>query len=193
MIDLQASPDATVMDPQAVTLGRAYALALADYVTDADSLTQITDELRATAQLIRQTPGCREFLAATMMNRSQRQEMVERIFKGRVSKPLEMLLGVMAVNGRLGLIEAVADQFEKVLDRRAGRIDVTVTSAVELGDAERQQLRKILAEVFNAEPALHMNVDEEIIGGIVVKVGDTVYDGSVVGELNRMVEAMAGK
>ena len=190
MIDLNTTPPETVMNPQAVTLGRTYALALADFATDGEDLAKAAEELREITRLVRQTPGCREFFTGAMMNRRQRRAMVERIFAGRVSKPIEMLLGVMASNGRLGLIEAVSWQLGKIIDQRAGRIDVSVTAAVELSEKEQEQLRQILAEALGAKPILHTAVDEDLIGGLVVKVGDTVYDGSVAGELGRMIEAM---
>ncbi len=190
MIDLNTPPAETVMEPQILALGRTYALALVDFVADVTSLAEVAEELREITRLVRQTPGCREFFAGAMMNREQRKAMVERIFAGRVSKTLEKLLGVMAVNGRVGLIETVSWELEKIIAQRAGRIDVSVTAAVELSEKELQQLRQILAEALGAEPILHTAVDEELIGGLVVKVGDTVYDGSVVGELDRMIESM---
>lgn len=192
-IALKTAPAETVMIPQAVALGRVYAIALADFAAEAGDLREIAEELRGIAQLVRETPGCREFMAlagAAVMNRQRCESMVERIFAGRVSKPVEMLLGVLAANGRLGLIEAVSQQFGKILDQRAGRIDVSVATAVELDDQQREQLQRVLTQALRAEPILHTAVDAELIGGLVVKVGDTVYDGSVAGDLARLTEAM---
>jgi len=184
----------TVMDPQAITIARVYAQALVDLLAQSqgDQLQKTAAELGDIAQLIRQTPGGRELLAgATMiMNRGRREGLIKRIFAGRVSRPVEQLLGVLACNGRVELIQAIAQQFSDILMRRAGLVDVSVTSAVELSDAQREQLRQVLAKALQATPVLHTNIQSDLIGGVVVRVGDTVYDASVAGDLARLTEAM---
>jgi F-type H+-transporting ATPase subunit delta len=193
-IDLKTSSAQTVLDPQAITLGRVYAQALTGLLEGArpEDLQSTADELRDIAQLIRQASGGQEFLAGAgkIMNRQQRRAFVERVFAGRVSKPVEQLLGVLAGNGRVELIEAIGRQFADILLQREGVVDVSVTSAVELTDAQRQKLQQVLARALRARPVLHTNVQKDLIGGVVVKVGDTVYDGSVAGDLARLTEAM---
>ncbi len=184
----------TVMDPQAITLARVYAQALVELLEDTqgDQLQNTAAELGDIAQLIRQTPGGRELLAGatTIMNRQQRQTLIDRIFAGRVSKPVEQFLGVLADNGRAELIQTISQQFSDILLQRAGLVDVNVTSAVELSQAQREQLQQVLARALQATPVLHTSIQSDLVGGVVVQVGDTVYDASVAGDLARLAEAM---
>ncbi len=189
---VKSSEPKTVMDPQAITLGRAYGQALADYAS-VDDVQNISSELNALVDLVRDTPGCQEFLTNATLNRSTREAMVKRIFAGRVSSPVEQLLGILAANDRMNILHVVARQFEKILDERIGKIDVNVTTAVELNENELEQLHEVLAQNLGLQPNLLTEIDPELIGGVVVRVGDAVYDGSVAGELARITEAMTKK
>ncbi|MBN1942948.1 MAG: ATP synthase F1 subunit delta [Phycisphaerae bacterium] len=182
-----------VMDPQALTLGRAYASALLDALpADADAAV-LGEELTELANLTRSTAGCGEFLADPAGRSSDRRAMVERIFGPFVSGHVAALLGVLANNHRLDILPAVAEQYGKVLDQRMNRIDVSVCSALPLTDKQAETLTAALAEKLGATPKLTQTVDPQLVGGLRIQVGDKVYDASVAGALQRFRAKMEYK
>lgn len=173
----------SVLDPEARRLGRVYAEALLDSLPQPDQAQTFAEELRGLADLLADLPGAKEVLAGHSLSRSQREVMVQRIFAARVSKPMEAFLGVLAANHRLQALPVIAGQFQQLLKERAGRLTVHVRSAEPLDDARQTSLRNILAEALDADVELHCQVDENLLGGLLVQVGDVVYDASLAGDL----------
>lgn len=176
---------ATVLDPAARSLGRTYAEALSGVIEDDTEAARAGEELSALAEIIRHTPGAVDLLSAPTLRREDRLALVERIVGGRVATPVRSLLDVMAVNQRLGLLPAVAEAYEDVLDERAGRVEVVVRSAVALDETQRRTLEENLSADLHARAVVRNIVDASVLGGVVVEVGDRVYDASVAGRLEQ--------
>lgn len=183
----------SVMDPQAVTLGKVYAEALLDSLPrDADAVA-LGEQLTELARLMRGTAGCAEFLANPAIGPAARLAMVERLFGPFVSQPVAALLGVLANNHRLAVLPAIAEQYSLLLDQRKGCINVSVHSAVTLTEEQIETLTAALAEKLGATPKLTVTVDPSLVGGLRVQVGDKIYDASVAGALRRFREKMEYK
>jgi F-type H+-transporting ATPase subunit delta len=95
-------------------------------------------------------------------------------------------LRLLADSRRLGFLPEIADRFKALKDEAEGTVDVTVTSAVAMPDAEREQIAAALAKRFNRKVRVLTEVDPSLIGGAVVRSGDTVIDGSLKSRLERM-------
>jgi F-type H+-transporting ATPase subunit delta len=101
------------------------------------------------------------------------------------------MLALMASKGRMGLLGEVARAVHRQLEQRAGRIEVTVTTALAL-DADRQQaITQMLQEALSAPPAVTWQVDPDLLGGLRVQVDDAVYDASLAGRLGQLVDRMS--
>ncbi|MBN1553824.1 MAG: ATP synthase F1 subunit delta [Phycisphaerae bacterium] len=183
----------SVMDPQAVTLGKVYAEALLDSLPRDTDAADLSEQLSELAKLMRTTNGCAEFFANPAINQAARLARVEKLFGPFVSQPVASLLGVLAKNQRLAVLPALAEQYRLLLDRRMNRIDVSVTSAVALTREQVETLTATLAKKLGATPKLNVTVDPSLVGGLRVQVGDKVYDTSVAGVLQRFREMMEYK
>jgi len=172
----------SVMTADVQALAGAYAEGLLDYLAGVADAAPVADELDAVAALAHDTPGAAG-LFAMPMSVSDRCEMVRRVFADRVSRPVLALLSVMARRGRLGLLGAVACECRRMLDARKGRIEVTVTTALELTGAQRRRLCDDIGKTFNARPVLTARVDPDVLGGAVIRVGEVVYDASLASGL----------
>ncbi len=126
------------------------------------------------------------FFVSPALGRRARGPLLAAAFEGKVSPLLMNFIGVLNQNNRLDLFRAVAAAYRELLDQRAGRVRVQVRSAVPLGDAEREQLRSTLAASLHKEPVLSVRVDPDLIGGLVVQVGDKVFDSSVRSRLDAL-------
>jgi F-type H+-transporting ATPase subunit delta len=181
----------TVLDPEAVSLGRVYAEALADALPPGLSTADVETQLLELADMLKQVRGADELFTAVGRNARRRVAMVRRIFDNRLDEPLVDLLCVLAENHRLTILPALAEQFHRLLDERAHRVEITVRSAVELSPEQHKRLEQLLADALGVEPALEVIVQPDLVAGLTVQVGDTVYDASLAGELSRLGKAVA--
>lgn len=97
---------------------------------------------------------------------------------------------VLATNKRLPLIGVIAEQFEALRAAEEQQVDVEVTSAMPLSDEQVEKLAVSLRKKFDRTVNMTHSVDESLIGGAVIRAGDTVIDGSVSGKLKKLAEAV---
>jgi F-type H+-transporting ATPase subunit delta len=104
------------------------------------------------------------------------------------------LMGVMSDKGRLGILAAVCDEYDKLLDQQLGKIEVDVTVAHKLNQQELEDVRQRISKAMKRDAVVHQYVDESIIGGVIIRVQDQLIDGSVRKQLETMKRKMlAGK
>jgi len=182
--------------PESVLSGSGYALAgvYAEALLAAAPANAVAEdvavELESLARLLDEWPEAARLLTVATIGKKQRCELVERVFAGRTSEPLAGLLAVLARNGRLELVGAIARRFRKLLHRRQGRVEVTVTTAFELDEPTRQAVAEMIEQMIRAEPLLTTRVDPDLLGGATVRVGDRVYDASIATSLSRLSRSM---
>lgn len=174
----------TVMDPTSVSAAGVYAEALLGQVPSNAEAETVADELDALIELLDGIEGFESLLTSALIEAEEKCEMIRRIFHGRSSEAVEALLLVMADANRLGLLRTLRRVFRSKLNVRQGKMEVTVTSAAPLTDAQREQVRRSLAEALKGDPVLTCQVDPDLLGGVVVQVGDHVYDASIRAQLS---------
>ncbi len=158
-------------------LARVYAEALAAAAgSDSDAVGDDLDAL--VADVLDGHPDVERFLASGAVNRKTRAAVLAASFGG-APEVLRNFLGVLNENNRLGLLRAIAAAYRKLRDEAAGRVRVRVTSAVALTESQLSKLKTTLNGRLNAEPVLDARTDPDLLGGLVVQVGDRVYDSSV--------------
>lgn len=185
MADTAEDSPPTVCQPDALRVGRVYGEALLGLVADDAEAETVADELDALAAAVDQ-PGWRDYLADALRVPAEGVAFVERTFAARVRDELVSLLCVMASHGRLGRLRAVARAFRRALYRREGRVEVTVTASHELDEDHWNEIADGLSDELGAPVVLRRRVDEGLLGGLVVQVGDRMHDASLSGELRRL-------
>lgn len=159
-------------------LAQVYAQALmAAAGPRADAVGEDLDSL--VADVLAGRPDAERFLASGAVNRKTKDAVLQATFGEGVSDVLRNFLGVLNQNNRLGLLRAIAAAYRKLRDEAAGRVRVKVTSAVTLTDDQLSKLKTTLTGRLDAEPVLDARTDPDLLGGLVVQVGDRVYDSSV--------------
>lgn len=190
MTEAMPKPE-TVLDAPFEAAAEPYARALLDSLPDEDEALQVDAELRDVITAMGRVENAEFLLSGAMVPSHERAVMIARLFSGQVSTALEALLYVMAEGGRLELLSAVRRAFHSDLLKRQGRVVVVVTTAVELDEARRENVKRVMTETLGKEPELAFRVDRKIVGGLVMRIGDRLYDASIRRELNEIQRRLA--
>ncbi|HXI80241.1 MAG TPA: ATP synthase F1 subunit delta [Verrucomicrobiae bacterium] len=126
-----------------------------------------------------------EALANPALPLQQRVDVVQGVFAG-LSDPVRNLILLLLRRGRIRQLPRVAAEFRRLDDKRNNIVHATATSASPLDDAELRAITARLEQMSGAQVALETAVDPDLIGGIVVRIGDRLIDGSVRGRLERL-------
>jgi F-type H+-transporting ATPase subunit delta len=184
---------ATVLDDDTRHVGRIYAEALYDAAQKQGQAAEILDELEALVEVLNRQPRLELFLSSAAVGRERKAEALRHAFQGRASDVLTRFLYVLNEHDRLNVLRAVVVAYRDLHDRKSGRIRVRVESAVPLPDDQQERLRQELRQALGREPVLQTRIDPGLLGGLVVRVEDLVYDASVRSRLDNLRKQLIEK
>jgi F-type H+-transporting ATPase subunit delta len=172
-------------------VARRYAAALADVVTARGEAQEVQKELHDWQALMQSNEQLLEvFRNPTIPYEQKRKVLNTLIARARVRPTTANFLQVLLQNQRLADLGEVNKRFAQVLDERSGVVSAEVTTARPVPQSSQEALRVKLASMTGKQVRLSFTTDEELIGGIVARVGSTVYDGSVRNQLQQVKERM---
>lgn len=187
-----SSKQPTVFDTDQQQLGDVYAKALLGAGAKSGAADKLVEELEAVATAVSELPKLAAALESPRVETASKIDLLEKAFGKKVSKDLMNFLKVTATKGRLNCLGAISSSATRLNDELAGRVAGTLTTAGEVSDDVVERVAKKISDQIGKTVRLEPIVNPDIIGGMVVRVGDTVYDGSVVSQLDQ-VKARATK
>jgi len=175
------------------SVASTYARAFADVVLSAKLDAQrATGELRRISLLLAESSDLRQVWENPAIPADQKRRLLDAIAqRDGIEKPVRNLVAVLIDHRRVKYLDAVIQQLEKELDARLGFAEAEITSARELGDAEKRSLEAQVAKLTGKKVRAKFGQDASLLGGVVVRVGSTIYDGSVKGQLEKIKEAIS--
>ena len=153
-----------------------------------------SSELRDLAEIIRADKMFAEFLKTPIVGSDKRKATLEKIVKGRVSDLVFRFIMVLANHGRASRIADVSDAFDSLMQERLGRIEVDMYTVD--GKASDEVIATVKARVkgaFAKDAVLHQYSDASMIGGVKLRIGDQLIDGSVATQLRNMREVVSNR
>jgi F-type H+-transporting ATPase subunit delta len=171
-------------------VAHAYAQSLVDLANEQKQAEAIGLELATLRQLVDENPGFREVLTNPSVSIGERQELLDKIFHGKVSPLLFNTLGVLNQKHRLGLISQIAEAYHDLLDDQLGKVEVDLTVAQKLTPEQLEQARQRIGRALKREAVIYQYVDDNVLGGAVLRVGDKLIDASVRYQLQAMKEQL---
>ena len=162
----------------------SYAQALLE-IADARGVTQeVADDLQSFVGVINSHAAFGQYMTDPTVGQVQREAVLERVLgNGQTVTTLVSFIKVLNAKHRLGDLTGIAGAFKGLLDVRAGNVDVSVTVAQQLSPDELENVRHRVSVKLSKNAVVTQTIDESIIGGLILKVGDTLIDGSVKTQL----------
>jgi F-type H+-transporting ATPase subunit delta len=149
-------------------------------------------ELRAVASLLAESSELRRVWENPAIPPEQKRRVLDVITeRDGISKQVRNLIAVLIDHRRVHFLEPIIRQLEKELDARMGFAEAQITSARSLGDAEKREFEAQVGKLTGKKVRARYGQDETLLGGAMVRVGSTIYDGSVKGQLERIREAIS--
>ena len=172
------------------SVARRYAEALFGIAKKRDEVDEVADSLHAVAQAV---GGSRELMSALhhpLLTDEKKRAIVHGVFGGQIREDVERFLFLVIEKGRAVLLPQVVEEFDRMVDEYRGAADAEAISAVPLSPAQTASLETALNRKFGLKVRLKTRVDESILGGLIVRVGDKLIDGSVATRLQLMNEQL---
>lgn len=167
------------------TAAKRYAKAIYEVAKEQDRLGQVEEELTAVRQAIRDSEELRRVIEHPRTSASDKKALFDKLFKDRLSTEVRNFLCLLVDQKREDELEAIVREYVLLANDARGIVDATVTTAKPLSDDEKESLSKTFGELLNKQLRVNSKVDESIIGGVIVRIGDRLYDGSIAGKLAR--------
>ena len=168
------------------TLARRYSAALFAVAQDAGALDAVVREVDAIVAALASDPALHEFFASPVIDRTLKTDILHDSFHGRVGEIVENFLILLVRKRREPLLQTIARQMHELRDAESGMSVATIATPKALEPGELADLARRLSRVYKRTIVPAANVAPELLGGIVLQVGDRYVDGSVSGKLEEL-------
>lgn len=172
-------------------VSRRYAQAMLELADAEGSHAALRASFDGLAGALAAVPEAVALLSNPTVAKARRKALLSEILTSlQITGTIASLANLMLDKGRFGVVTEVHASFEEMLDARTGRVTAEVISAFALGDAAKASIQAALAKRLGKEVLVETREDSQLIGGLVIKVGNTIYDASVSNQLDRLRERL---
>jgi len=169
-----------------------YATALID-VLDSTQAEAGLQQLQNFAALLNEQPDSRRFLQNPAMSGERRARVLKEISAAlSLDRRVGNFINILANRNRLPILEEIIVEYQRLMDKRLGIVRARVTSAQPLDNAQQQDLARKFQEITGKQVRMEVALDASLIGGVVAQVGSTIYDGSVLQQLQTFKNRLVG-
>jgi len=174
-------------------LARRYAAALFQAARESNAVDSVESDLGFITYSLDDIPQLQEVLVHPLIPGARKKELISQIFKGKIQDLTLDFLFLLVDKRREEIVPEVEGEYINLANEHRNVVTVQVTSAVPLSQDEQAQLREKLGQFTGKKVELELSEDPQLIGGIVIQIGDTVIDGSVKGYLAGLREKLLGR
>ena len=170
-------------------IAQVYAKSLYELADDAggrEKIVELAEELDQICELARGDRTFREFLASPIINTKARGEAIRRIFHGRITDLALRFLLVLNNKARLRRLESISAAFDQLVHEALGRVEVDIYTPGPLGPEQLDTIKQRIQGALGKDPVLYSYTDAAMIGGVRLRIGDQLIDGSVASRLRRL-------
>ncbi len=172
------------------TIARRYAQALHEQASEQNAIATVDNDVDVLRDTLESSPDLAGALASPVVSRASKERIVQSVFGSHLSKSTLHFLDFVIEKGREDLLPDITEAYRHLRNTQEGIIEAHVKAAFDMAEAEQASLRQVLEARTGKKVRLRVAVAPELIGGIVIRIGDTVYDGSVRNKLAELRERM---
>jgi F-type H+-transporting ATPase subunit delta len=172
------------------TIARPFAGALFELADGEGRLEEYGEALDRVVRVLDEEPLVRRFLETPQVGVDEKKKVLHEALEGTVPQPVLNFLLLVVDRRRQRFLDTMAAEYRSLLDERMGRAHVEVSVAREMDEKEVDELRRRLSGILGKEAVLQMQVKPELMGGLVFKSDDVIYDGSMRRRLDRMKQRL---
>jgi F-type H+-transporting ATPase subunit delta len=170
-------------------VARIYAQALLELASDRGRIDAVGADLEQVATAVGADAALRDFIATPVLDATPKKRVIESL-RGKVDETVIDFLCLLIDKGRIESLAEIAAAYRQLADAAAGRLRVRAATAVALPTDQRRRLEETLQAALQRQCIVEAEVDADLIGGLVLQIGDKVYDGSVRSQLRRVRSRM---
>lgn len=169
-------------------VARRYAQALYQEAEAAGKADQIDEGVQSLQESLDASRELDQFFRSPIISREKKAAVIGTLFDGKVDPLIVRLMRLLVQKGREDILPSVVRQYAELRDERLGLVEALVKTAMPMEYDETESLRQVLETRTGKKVRLRIEVEPEMIGGVVVRIGDLVYDGSVRHQLSTLRE-----
>ena len=174
-------------------IAHVYAQSLFELATDAggnEKVLEIADEVEQLIELTSSNTDIAMFFSSPIIDSNKRGEALFAIFSNKVTDLMLRFLLVLNSKGRLNHLQQIATAYDQLVQEAMGRVEVDVFTPVAIDADSIRSIKSKVQELLGKEPVLHSYVEPAMLGGVKLRIGDQLIDGSVQTKLRRLSEAI---
>lgn len=167
-------------------VARRYALALFNLAGEQGAVDEVEKDLKVVVEVLERFPQLKRAIQHRLVPPREKKALVATVFSTRVSSLVQRFIGLLVDKHREGYLESILEAYVLYADRARNVVEVNVSSAVPLAEADLRSLGQRLEAYTGKKVRLKTSVDPSLLGGVVVRIGDQLIDGSVKKRLQKM-------
>ncbi|CEI71614.1 MULTISPECIES: F0F1 ATP synthase subunit delta [Romboutsia] len=156
-----------------------YAEALFQVGEETNTTASLNEELVAVVNILKSNEDFFNVLKSPLVGKGEKKDLLKKVFQNQLSENLSNFLKIMIDKDRVSVIEAVQNSFKALLNEKENVLEGTAITAVPMSQEEIKELELKLSKKYNKNVTLENNVDESILGGVLVRLGNEEIDGTV--------------
>lgn len=169
-------------------IAKKYSKALFSLAEEKDEFIKFQDDLNLIKEAFTEHKEFRNVLFHPRIKLEEKKRIFGRVFEEEISQEIYNFIQLLIDKRRIFFIKAIIDQFNVLVNEREKILKIEVVSAIELEENMKNRLKEKVEKEINYEVILNNTVDPEIIGGLILKIGDKIIDGSIQHKLNTLSE-----
>ncbi|WHX48770.1 F0F1 ATP synthase subunit delta [Paenibacillus woosongensis] len=173
------------MSREAVVAGR-YAKALYEIAAQEGRTLEVEQEIRALVNAFNEDQDIQKFISTPNISEAAKWEVLEGALEGKMSKSVVSLVKLLVERGRIGILPELLDRYIKITGEVLGLATATVYTTYPLNEEEKAAIADEFGALVNKKIRVLNEIDKDLLGGMKVRIGDTLYDGSLAGKLERL-------
>ena len=172
-------------------IANRYADALFQLSEEENVSKDIYSELRDVVDIVKNNKDLDNVLKSPLVSKAEKIDLIEKIFSDKINRNLKNFLKILVEKGRISSLKSIELTFKQLLNDKNNIIEGTVISAIPMSDDKVKQLEENLSKKYNKNVTLENKVDETILGGVIVRLGNTQIDGSVKSRLDNIKDQLS--